>query len=447
MTNSKCASTLVLFLMGAVVPLHAQNRVVSVTDYGAIGDGTHATENRTAFANAFTAAGSEGSVLVPPGTYALDNSSGALTISGFDGELRFEGNSRLSFTNNTASGIAFSGGWGTRVTAFHSIYATNPGSFVSGTSALTFGGTINLRLTNAIIQGSPGNGILISGALEPQVRSIEVSGTQGAGIDFVNSRDLVLSDATVTGSSSEGVVFHTDSGVTGRDGANASNITVTSGSRGIAADGGSNITISGFRVNGTSSSAVYCGQNGNSGAPSNVSFNGGVISGPQGYGIEVNAATRCNFSEVEVVNGANKGVQVTAPQGVVSLQGIRVSGIASADAFDFSDVDQVNISDSSAENCGGYGFFFDTVSKVVATGLTTLDVSKSSALHRAVWLQNSTAITAMNLTVADDQSSATGFIVGSTAITHGNMQNIASAFSNGSLLVQNPASVITSQVH
>src|SRR5262245_45973809 len=52
---------------------------VSVTSYGAYSDGTHPTQTTAAFKNAFSENPSA-QIIVPPGAYAIDNSSGPLII-------------------------------------------------------------------------------------------------------------------------------------------------------------------------------------------------------------------------------------------------------------------------------------------------------------------------------------------------------------------------------
>src|SRR5262249_33506117 len=73
---------------------------VSVTSYGAFSDGTHAIQTTAAFKSAFSENPSA-QIIVPPGAYAIDNSSGPLIIINFNGELRFQGQAQLVFNTPT----------------------------------------------------------------------------------------------------------------------------------------------------------------------------------------------------------------------------------------------------------------------------------------------------------------------------------------------------------
>src|SRR6476660_6764210 len=88
--------------------------ILSVTDLGARPDRTNATATTAAFRSAFTT-NSTGQIRVPPGQYLIDNSGGAFAIANFSGELRFEGNAQLVFTNNNLGGLIFVGGSGARI--------------------------------------------------------------------------------------------------------------------------------------------------------------------------------------------------------------------------------------------------------------------------------------------------------------------------------------------
>jgi hypothetical protein len=126
---------------------------------------------------------------------------------------------------------------------------------------------------------------------------------------------------------------------------------------------------------------------------------------------------------------------------------MRVNGNRSRDAFSFANTAEVLLSESSASNSPGYGFFFDTVARAVASGLTTFNVASANPLHRAVWFQNLGNLAASNVTVSDSQTTPTGYIVGTAYITHGSIQNLASNITFGSLTVQNWGGVALAQIN
>src|SRR5579862_3814412 len=99
--------------------------VVSVVSLGAASDGTHPVETTEAFRRAF-ANDQKGEVLVPPGTYLIDNSTGPLTINNFSGRLEFHGTAQLVFTDNSKSGVLFVGGSGATIRGLRATYVTPP---------------------------------------------------------------------------------------------------------------------------------------------------------------------------------------------------------------------------------------------------------------------------------------------------------------------------------
>lgn len=411
---------------------------VNVTSYGALTNGTNPSATTAAFQSAFAAAGSNGKVIVPPGTYAINNSSGALTINNFQGEFKFEGNAELIFSAGSEAGMLFNSGTGLRVIGFHGTYSNPVSSPSPSMPALAFSGTTNTFVDDALVQNSPGPGIYFSGALDAKVANASVLNSQSQGILFLNSPNAELVNATVTDAGLEGIVFETSSGTAGHDGAHGANLTVTgAGSHGIAVYGESNVTISGFTVNSTTSSGIYCGTSSASAVPSDVLYQGGVIESPAGFGIEIGNAQSCSFANIQVNAAGNRGVSGTAPGGTLDLRNIRITGNTSGDGFNFTNVGTVRISDSAAEKSPGYGFFFSNVQAVLATALTTYDVSSQNSLHRAIWFQGGPSVMAFDLTLIDDQNAATGYIVGTSNIASGAVHSIASAIAHGSLSVQN----------
>ena len=98
---------------------------VDVTQLGAKADGTNAKVTTAAFRQAFQLAAS-GTILVPAGTYLLDNSEGPVIVRDFSGELRFSANARLHFTANNRGGLWFLGGTKARIYGLRAGYSSPP---------------------------------------------------------------------------------------------------------------------------------------------------------------------------------------------------------------------------------------------------------------------------------------------------------------------------------
>src|ERR1700694_12751 len=96
-----------LLIMSRVL-FFGQTTKVDVTQLGAKADGTNATVTTAAFRQAFQLAAS-GTMLVPAGTYLLDNSDGPVIVRDFSGDLRFSTMAKVQFTANTHGGLWFLG--------------------------------------------------------------------------------------------------------------------------------------------------------------------------------------------------------------------------------------------------------------------------------------------------------------------------------------------------
>ncbi len=425
----------------------AQNATVSVVDFGARTDGTNSVATTAAFQQAFAAASPSGKVIVPSGYYAINNPQGGFAINGFNGEVKFDGDSHVVFQSNSQSGFVFSGGWGARLNGAHLAYQSAPSVDLPGIAALAFNGAINVRLSDVIIENCQGYGIWFQNSLEPKVSNASIINTLDDGIRFENSRNSEVTNATVMGSGRTGLDFVTAPGQVDRNGATASNIIVNNSQRGIAVNGTSRATLTSFYIDSSTGSGVFCGSNGASALPDGVVFHGGIVSNSAGFGVEVGAVNSCSISNVQVLNPAMIGVSVSAPQGTVEIRNVRVNGNRAGDAFSIGNTAEVLVSESAAENSPGYGFVFYSVGRTVASGLTTFNVAAANPLHRAVWFENLGTLAASGLVVSDSQNSPTGYVVGAVGVNRGSIQNVASNIVSGSLVMQNYAGLSLGQVN
>lgn len=425
-------TTLALFCGSA----WSQSASVRVTDYGAFPDGSDPAATTAAFAQAFAAA-TNGKVIVPPGDYAIDNAKCALAVNNFTGELKFEGRARLVFQTPGQPGIAFNGGDGARIIGLHALYSVSTGSY-TGSSAIAFNNTSNTVVEQLDIDNSPGPGIYFNNAVDPKIMNATISGTAGEGVRCDNCRTPEFANISVTGSGNDGVLIWGGQGVNDRDGGHLSHIVVKSPTRkGISIVGQNHVTVAGFFVSNTGSSGLYCASESGTGTGDQILFQGGFVVSPVGFGIEFKNMASCSVTNVEVNAAANHGVYASAPSGIINVQNVRVRGAQAGNGFQFCNVAQVRISESTAENTGAYGFFFDSVASVLATGLKTYNVSLTNSLHRAIWFQNSASVLAFNLTVMDDQSTASGYILGTSNVQRGTLKSISSNLKSGTLAVQN----------
>lgn len=429
--------------------------IVSVLELGAFPDGTNPDATTKAFRTAFSQY-PNGKIIVPPGTYAIDNSAGALYIQNFQGELKFEGGAVLLFLNLIQGGLRFQYGQGARIIGLRTNYAGTP--TVRAGTVLSFTEMSDVTLEDATLMNSPGAAVLFTNCIRPKATNIVTNYALADGLIFANCEDAHLTNLTTIHTLDNGLAFYGYENLPDRKGGVVRNVHVReSYAHGIAVLGVSNVVISGFTIDGTRGSAVFVGSDPYYylRASDHVTIehgyvkNPGTLQPPGGtlYGIEYNKQISCVFSDIEIEGAPARAVSGSSVNGRVYLRNIRVKGNKSQDAFVFYQTAYVEISDSYAENIAGAGFVFNQVPTVIANRLTATNTSQASTLNRAYWFQDGRYIAAQDLNVVDTQGTATGFIIGASQSTgytqSGSIQSVMSTISNGALKVQNYSPAIS----
>jgi hypothetical protein len=434
--------------------------MLNVLDLGARNDGQGSSATTAAFQSAFQIA-AQGQIRVPAGRYSIDNSAGPLQVRGFSGELLFEGGASLEFTNSQNGGIWFTGGTGARIRGLHVTYATAPAIRNSPQEAVKFSGTADTLLTDSWIERSPAAGILFYDSIRPRVTNATIQNTLADGLHFANSQDAQVTGLNTLNTGDDGLAFVNYSQNPNRNGGTATNIIVRqSHARGITVVGTSDVVITNFVIDGTSSSGLLCGQDQlyNTRSPDRVQFSSGVIRNAgtvlplvgNNYGIEFNSQKKCSFSDIEISEPAGRGVGGLAPEGSVRVENVRVRGNLKGEGFSFVRTASVEVSGSVAENSPSYGFFFGQNARVVVKGITAINSSTANSLGRAIWFENNECVVGSDMTVVDDQASPTGYIVGgfqdSEVIQRGTANGISASIDHGSLKVQNTSAIVFSGI-
>lgn len=439
--------------------LFGQTTKVDVTQLGAKADGTNATVTTAAFRQAFQLAAS-GTMLVPAGTYLLDNSDGPVIVKDFSGDLRFSTMATLQFTANTHGGLWFLGGNKARIYGLRAGYLSPPLVRVSSEEAIKFDGTTDTLVTDVNIENSPAAGVLFFNSIRPRVVNALIQHTRADGLHFANCQDAEVFNLSTAGTGDDGLAFVNYLSSPDRTGGLAKNITVrNSAARGISVVGQSLVRISGFLIENTSSSGVLCGEDSfwKTRIPTGVRFSYGQIRAAgrlkptigNTFGIEVHNGT-CAFSEIEVTGSADRGVSALGLAHTLAMTNVRVKANLVGDAFNIQ-VNRADISNARAEHSPGYGFFFGDCSSVFASRLTTLNVSANNPLHRAIWFENVREIRATDMTIRDSQAASTGYVLGtysSTIKPAGYIRGISATISGGRLLLENNSpNVLISGIH
>ncbi|MGA8595672.1 MAG: right-handed parallel beta-helix repeat-containing protein [Bryobacteraceae bacterium] len=429
---------------------------VRVTALGALSDGTNAAATTAAFRSAFVA-GSSSQIVVPPGTYLINNSTGPLIAADFNGELRFESGAKLAFTSSEKSGLLFLRGTGARIEGLRADYVREPSFRHSPQEQLKFSDTTDTLLTDTVVKHSPAAGILFFNCMRPKVINAQVIGSLADGLHFANCQDADVDRLTTENTGDDGLAFLNYAAYPNKTGGRARNILIrNSMARGIAVVGQSRVVISGFTIENTASSGILCDQDKTfrTRIPADVRFENGRILGAGTlarspgslYGIEFNSQANCDFLNITVVGSQGAGVSGTAPAGSATLRNIRVEQPHSGGGFNFYRTALVDISSSTASDIPSYGFVFNRCARVIAHDLFAISTSMRDPLRRAIWFENGQFLKATHLIVSETTQPEAKRVVGAyqspEIVQRGSIENIV-ADPAGSVVIENNCPGVT----
>ncbi len=390
------------------------------------------TDMTNAVACAF-AANASGNVVFGGGDYLINNSAGALTVTGFSGTIRFTSCSRLVMSDNTKGGIAFSGGSGAVIQDIHIAYNT-PTTTNTGGHALELISTTDTRLIRPYVEDSACGAVVIWCCTRPYVENGFSVTSQRDALHFDNCSDPRVNGWESLASGDDGVSFVNNAGLPDASGGLATNIIVrNSKASGIKSAGHSNLVISDFYIEGTSSSGVIVYSDGGTlyRVPSNVSISDGIVRGAgtvtprvgNQFGVEFSACgTGIAFRNIDVFSPYDRGVCGTAAAGEVSFDNVKVVSSGNDSAFNLT-CQTLTLGNLTAITPAGMGFYVGNCGAVIAKGLKVVNAS-GIILHRAAWFADNAAIGVDGLEVIDTANPAVAYIVGYSGATAGYMTNI-----------------------
>ncbi len=394
-----------------------------------------------AVASAF-GANAAGNVIFGAGDYLINNSSGAITVTGFTGTVRFTNGSRLVMGDNTKAGLAFSGG-GQMVEdvriAYHVPTTTNTGGH-----ALEFISTTGTRLIRPYIEDAPCGAVVFWCCATPYVEKGFSVTSQSDALHFDNCSDPHVNGWESLASGDDGVSFVNNAGLPDASGGLAENIIVrNSKASGIKSAGQSNLvdlrtSSSTTRRRATSSSIrtaarIYR-------VPSNVSFGNGIVKNAGGvkphagnqYGIEyASVGAGISFRDIDVISPTSAGVAGVATSGTVTVDNVKVVG-PGGQGFYFLNTLALSLSNLTAISAGDYSFYVGTCGTVTAHNLTSINgAGGAGGAGRAMWFADNASVAIDGIDVIDTQSPAKSYIVGYSGKTAGYIANINGYVPNG----------------
>ncbi len=428
---------------------------VSVVTLGAHSDGTSAAATTAAFNAAFSRYPSS-QIVVPAGSYLIDNSAGPLVINNFSGQLEFQGNAILIFTTSSMGGLFFEGGSGARITGLQATYATVPTVRASPNEEVKFSDTTDTVVVNTVLRNSPAAGLLFYNSIRPKVVNATIMNSLADGLHFANCQDPQVTNLTTSNTGDDALAFLNYAQYPNNTGGMAENINITnSHSRGISILGQSNVTVSNFQIKTTASSGVLVAQDVayNTRIPAGVRVQDGSIAsagtlaplaGNQ-YGVEYNSPVDVTFSNITITDSGSNGFSGTAPNGTVNAGGIIVQSPRSGVGFLFYQTASVQVQNATARNTPSYGILFLLSPQIVAQGLTAINTAQTDSLKRAIWFENGHSILATDLKVvsASGQANVVGAYQASGYTNSGSIKGISASITGASLSIQNNSSALT----
>ena len=437
---------------------HTQTQVAYGINVQASGVKADGVTNATPALQALINANLTGAFYFAPGTYVLNNNgvnTPGLLLQGFSGTIIMA--KGASFACNTAT-----------TNAGQCIFVINSSgaSFQNLTITYTNVGKLPMARTSAV-----SNALLVENSANISFFNTTIIGSTGSGIWNTNSTSIAYNGTTsITGTTADGIHFENVgagsvaalvTNGTGDDAIGDTNIATTnpncgltvssaqitnSYSRGIAVAGGCNAVFSNVVINGTANSALAASQDQSvsSRVPTNVKFQNVVASGVgtvkstvggNGYCIDIGEATYVTAFNVTCANSRQDGVFVYGGANNVVVQDVVLqtssnNGFQSAGAtnvsfiddesiaavnngFDIEQSTNVTLNTCQTQNAGGYGFYHSSSSNVVESSLTALNAAGTGGNHRAWWAESMTGpITASAVSVVDNRSAASGYVVG-----------------------------------
>jgi hypothetical protein len=420
-TSTVHGAELVAFCWMGVCPSAVAASSCAVTSYGAFSDATHAASTTEAFRRAFSDC-SNGQVYVARGTYLIDNNGGPHIVQGFRGELIFD-NAKLLFTNNRNGGLYFIRGAGARVRNLRIGYQTPPVVRNSPQEGIVFDSVIDVDVENVVVENAPGAGLLFTGCVRPRVTNVTILSSKADGVHFANCQEARLTNVETHDTGDDGLAFVNYGAGPDYRGAIATHINIkNSKSRGISVVGQSDVTISDFSIDGTSSSGVYVAAEGEpyyTRVPNNVRFYDGVVNdagtiapliGNQ-FGIEYSDVHSVEFSHIRVNSSGNRGLSGIAPFGNVKAKDIYVYANRRGEGIHVTAAD-VSLQNCAAEKTPSYGIIVKNSGTVAARHLSVLDTSQQNGLGRAIWFEGNTRVLVDGVNILDDQITPTGYLFG-----------------------------------
>lgn len=368
-------------------------------------------------------AGTDRTMIFPPGTYAYDNSL-LHQINDYTGTLRFAAGARLLCRNPGRTGLYFYQG-SPRIEGLVLTAAKPRGGRELDAPMLYLNSCRRPVLNNVRVEGGAGAGIVLRQSPEATLIGIRVRDVLADGVDLFNCSGFTLSDVATEQTGDDGVAILDYCDGPRITGGTLRDIRVrTSDTRGITMVGPSGITLDGFSIEDTRGSGLLIGEDASNGlrVPDRCTAANGVIrraghrqvagtySGNR-YGIEVARSDKIDLRDIRVIDSATRGLSATSDRPDALLTTTRISvETAGGEGIHVRDQTAWTFDAITASDTGGAGIYAGRIARLTGGVRTAIRTSRSGAPNRAIWDEDNDVQSIAANTIIDDQPRPTGFI-------------------------------------
>ena len=396
------------------------------------------------------------SVYVPKGNYSIDNPPDGLVVNDFEGLLVLDPDAYFTLKNPESPGFIFLGGRGAWFENLNLRWHSAPQVLMPNAHSVAFIRTVDTILTNLRIDGAPTMGAMFRECVRPHVSGAIIKHCMADGLHFANCKNSHAKNLFISDTGDDGLAFVNYEEFAPLRGGYATNVNVTrSKARGISVIGQSDVFVSNFTVDGTSSSGVICATDAswktrrseNVDISQGVIVDAGMMSFKRGnqFGIEYEDVTSVSFRNISISKALSSGVCGRGAAQVL-MQDVTVADITQGTGATLQ-AKNLTISGLGVKNVAGYGLYVYGSETVAADQVVVTNASQVSELRRAAAFEGNQSVRVGEMSVHDSQVRSTGYKVGFYGPLQRGSVNILNDFvSNELLSVDNQSQVSVGQL-
>lgn len=368
------------------------------------------------------------SLFFPAGDYNVDNSTGALIISGCTGRWIFDEGARLVFSTVNQPGIRFSNAQKLTLDNIRVKWATTPVTRTEDDHAIEIIDSDHITLLTPKVENGPAFGILLENCHTTMVMGGLVENTMSDGVHHRDCINFHVMGCTAKNTGDDG--FSCTAEVESYGGVLTSIITENSAKRGIAIVGPSNVSISNFTVKDSAAAGIVVLSDAFSGSLTSKAIkishgkleSCGSVAEAGSHAIVVYEAyaggLEAEFNDIEVRNSYYSGVYVPGNAAFkdirVTFNNVRVYNAgATTNEFGFKfECCYPTVNNCRVYGSPHYGYYFDRCKTVKFNNIEGLNAGSAVSDYRMVWFTDCEQVYGDGILVEDDRTPAQSYAIG-----------------------------------